>query len=67
MVGANIQQEALMTQPTESKSDWIDDKCAACAGTGYRPDLQRATRDYAKLLATPVCEVCSGTGRKKPA
>ncbi len=50
----------------ESKSDWIDDKCPDCHGTG---SLVRARpAQFGKpIISPPPCPACGGTGRKKRA
>jgi DnaJ-class molecular chaperone len=50
-----------------SKSEGIDEKCPACFGTGYEPQMQPAHpgEQGVPIKPLPKCQKCGGTGRKR--
>jgi DnaJ-class molecular chaperone len=46
----------------ESKSDWIEQKCPACNGTGSET-VVRLTRPGQVKISPSRCPACGGTGR----
>jgi DnaJ-class molecular chaperone len=46
----------------ESKSDWIEDKCPVCDGTGTDKTKAHAPGG----VSAASCQACGGDGRKKP-
>lgn len=48
----------------ESKSDWIENKCQACGGTGKVLEMHPVKRFQPKINP-PDCPACGGTGRQR--
>jgi len=49
----------------ESKSDWIDEICPDCRGTGAEAKLHPVNPGHDKTVSAPPCPACGGTGRKR--
>ncbi len=49
----------------EAKSDYIEDKCSMCRGTGSLPESQPVKRGEPLVISAIKCPACGGTGRAK--